>query len=101
RASDRRQPMRDDKGRAAPPQRAQTVLDERFALAVERRGGFVEDEDARIGEDRARDGDALALPARELHPALADDRVVARLEPFDELVGVRNAADLLNLLGGG
>ena len=28
------------------------------------RGGFVEHEDARIGEDRARDRDALALAAR-------------------------------------
>src|SRR5688572_25865266 len=93
--------MRDDEGRPAPPQRSQAVLDERLAFAVERRGGFVEDENARIGEDRARDGHALALPARELYPALADDRVVARLEPFDELVRVRNAADLLNLLGGG
>ena len=36
--------------------------------------------------------DALALPARELHAALADDRVVALLEPADELVAVREPA---------
>ena len=78
-------------------QRVQAVLDQRLALAVEARGRLVEDEDARVGEDRARDRDALALAARELHAALADDRVVALLEAVDELVGVRDAADLADL----
>ena len=71
-------------------QRAQAVLDQRLALAVEARGRLVEDQDARIGEDRARDRDALALAARQLHAALADDRVVPLLELLDELVGVRD-----------
>ena len=79
-------------------QRAQAVLDQRLALAVEARGRLVEHQDARVGQDRARDRDALALPARQLDAALADDRVVLLLEPVDELVGVRDAADLANLL---
>ena len=71
-------------------QRPQAVLDERLALAVEARRRFVEHQDARVGEDRARDRDALALPARQLDAALADDRVVLLLELLDELVGVRD-----------
>ena len=76
----------------------QAVLDQRLALAVEARRRFVEDQDARVGEDRARDRDALALAARQPHAALADDRVVALLERLDELVAVRDAADRLDLL---
>ena len=38
-------------------------LDERFVFAVQRTRGFVEDEDGRILEQRARNRDALALPA--------------------------------------
>ena len=51
-----------------------------------------------IGEDGARDRHALALAARQLHAALADDGVVAVLERLDELVGVRDAADPLDLV---
>ena len=53
------------------------LLDERLRLGVEARGGLVEDQDPRVGEDRPRDRDALALAPREPHAALADDRVVA------------------------
>ena len=82
-------------------QRAQAVLDQRLALAVEARRRLVEDQDSRVGEDRARDGDALPLSAGQLHAALADDRVVALLELLDELVAVRDAATRLDLLARG
>ena len=39
----------------------------------------------------ARDGDALALAARQADAALADDRVVALRQPVDELVRLRRA----------
>ncbi len=97
-AADRGQPVRDDERRPPLAERAQAVLDLGFAFAVERRGRFVEHEDARVGEDGARDRDALTLTARQLHPALSDDGVVLLLEPLDELVGVRDAADGLDLL---
>src|SRR5207245_4382434 len=73
-AANGRQPVRDDERRPALPQRSQSVLDERYALAVETRGGLVEDEDARVRQNRARDRHALPLATRQLHPALADDR---------------------------
>ena len=62
------------------PERVQAVLDERLALAVEAGRRFVEYQDARIRQNRPRDRDALPLPARELHAALADDGVVPVLE---------------------
>jgi hypothetical protein len=63
RAPDGREAVRDDEGRPAEPQRTQAVLDDRLAFAVEARRRFVEHEDAGIGQDRARDRDALPLPS--------------------------------------
>ncbi len=41
-------------------------------------GRLVEDKDARIGDERAGDGDALALAAGEVRAALDDGRVGSR-----------------------
>ena len=53
----------------------QRLLDRPLGLGVERRGRLVEDQDRRVLQEHAGDGQALLLPARELHAALADDRV--------------------------
>ena len=53
------------------------VLDLPLGVAVERRGRLVEQQDRRRLQDRAGDGDALLLAARELQAALADLGVVA------------------------
>jgi hypothetical protein len=53
-------------------QPVQAGLDGGFDLGVERAGGFVEQQDGRVLEHHARDGDALALAARQLHAAFAD-----------------------------
>src|SRR5689334_13068250 len=90
--------MRDDKGGAAAHQVGETFLYERLAFRVERRCGFVEYQDARVSQDGAGDGDALALAATQLHAALADHRVVALLEALGELVDVRDAAGMEHLL---
>src|SRR6185503_15772452 len=95
--ADGREAVRDHEGRAAAPQARERVLDVALALAVEARGGLVEDQDARLGQQRARDRDALALAAGELDAALADDRVVALLEAAHELVAVRRPARGLDL----
>ncbi len=76
-APDGAEPVRDDEGSAADEQFGERFLDECFALAVERARRFVEDEDGRVLEQRARDGDALALAAAELHSAFTDERAVA------------------------
>ena len=51
----------------------QRVLHELLRLGVERRGRLVENQDRRVLEQRARDRQALALPARQPLAALADD----------------------------
>ena len=60
-------------------------------------GRLVEQDDRRILDQRARDLDALALPAGELQAVLADRRVVALRERHDEVVrmrGLRGGDDL-------
>src|SRR6185503_3303755 len=69
-ARDRREAMRDRDHGAALHQRIELLLDRGLDLAVERRGRLVEDEDRRILEDDARQGDALALAARKLDATL-------------------------------
>ena len=44
---------------------------------VDRRRRVVEQQDLRVGEQRAGERDALALAARQREALLADDRVVA------------------------
>ena len=51
-----------------------------FGFRIERGGGLVEQDDRRVLDQRARDGDALALAAGELQAVLADRRVVAARE---------------------
>ncbi len=80
--------------------KAEAGLDHGFGLGVERTGGLVEDEDARVGEDGAGDGEALALAAGELDAALADDGVVPLGEALGELVDAGDAAGFHELLFG-
>ena len=79
------------------------LLDRDLDLAVERRGRLVEHQDRRVLQDHARERDALALAARELHAALADVRVVAGAsvpvaQPDDELVRLRLARRRVDLV---
>ena len=58
--------MRNDERRAPLAERLEAVLNQRFAFAVEARGRFVEDQDARVRENGAGNRDALTLAARQL-----------------------------------
>ena len=77
RIDDGRKPMRDDERGAALGHALKRILDFALGETVERRGRLVEHQDRRRLEDRAGDGDALLLAAREFQPALADLRVIA------------------------
>ncbi len=81
-----RPPVRDEQRRAPAHQRPQRRVDLLLRLRVDRRGRVVEDENARVGDDRPCERDALPLPAGKRQPALADDRVVAVGQRADELV---------------
>ena len=58
---DRRQAVGDGDHGLAGHQVEQLLLDRRLDLAVERRGRLVQDQDRRVLEQRARDGEALTL----------------------------------------
>ena len=55
----------------------QGLLDRRLGPAVEGAGRLVEDQDRRVLEQGAGDGDPLLLAARQLQPALADLALIA------------------------
>ena len=91
---DRRQSVGDDDRGAALAEFGDRLLHVVLGFGIERRGRLVEQDDRRILDQRARDGDALALPAGELQAVLADRGIVAIREVRDEIVRVRR-------LGGG
>jgi hypothetical protein len=59
-------------------------------MASSVRESIIQNQDSRIGQDRARNRDALALPTRQAEPALAHDRVVSAGQRAHELVGRGN-----------
>ena len=58
---DRGQAVRDDEARASLEQMVQTGLQRLLGTRVDIRRGLVEDQDARVGEQHARERDELAL----------------------------------------
>ena len=86
---------------AALHQVTQAFLDHALGLGIQVRRGFIQDQNPRIGQDCARDGNALALAAGKLHAALADDGFVLFFEAFGEFVDTRDPASFQNLLLGG
>ena len=61
---DRGQAVRDDEARASLEQMVQTGLQRLLGTRVDIRRGLVEDQDARVGEQHARERDELALGPR-------------------------------------
>ena len=60
--------------------------------------GVIENHDRGIVGEQARDGDALLLPARERHPALADDGVQPARQRGDVAVEPATCAASVDLL---
>ena len=67
-----RKPVRDRDHGAAPHQTAERLANGFFGFTVQRRGRLVKQQDRRILEERARDGDALTLAAGEFDAAIAN-----------------------------
>ena len=63
-----------------------------FRLGIETGGGLVQNENARIGQNRPGDGNSLFLTAGKLHAALADDGLVLVRKRFGEFIHARDAA---------
>ena len=70
-------------------------------VGVDGGGRVVEDQDPRVGEQRAGQRDPLPLPAGQREPAFADHGVVPVRQRVDELVGRRPVGGGADLLGGG
>ena len=83
-----REAMRQDQGRAALRQPVEPALDDRLVLGIDRGQGLVEDQDRRIAQQRPGDRQALALAARQIDAALADQRLVAVRQLQDEVMRV-------------
>src|SRR5256885_4538081 len=92
RATDRREPVGDDECGAAAHQEAQTFLDERFGFGIEAGSRFIKNQNSRIGENRACNGDALLLSPGKFYAAFADNRIVFLFKGLSEFVDTRNAA---------
>src|SRR5262249_39999735 len=83
------EPVRDDECGAALAELGDRFLYVAFGLGVERCRRFVEQDDGRVLDQRARDRDALAFAAGEAQTVLADRGVVFLREAHDEVMGVR------------
>src|SRR3984957_4525882 len=81
---DRRQPVGDDDRGAPLAELRHRLLYVALGFGIERRSGLVEQDDRCVLDQRARDGDALALAAGKLQAVLADRGVVAGREARDE-----------------
>ena len=73
----------------------------RLVLHIERSGGFVQQNDRRILQQRTRDGDALALATGKLAAVFADHGVVALGHTAYELVAIRRLRRSQHLFVGG
>ena len=90
--------MRNDEARPALPQPRHRLLDHDLGSRVDAAGGLVKDEDSRIAEEGASDGQQLFLPGRDVRGIIGQHRVVSLGQRPDELVhvgGLRGRHDLL------
>ena len=88
RVLDRRQSVGDDDARSSRPRMIQRILHDLFALIVQCRGRFVQQQDARIAHQCAGDGDTLLLATGQLGTLAAQAGVVALGQVHDKLVDV-------------
>src|SRR2546422_2801376 len=100
RTANRRKTVGDDESGAAPTQRLQSILDQRFALTVEARCGLVKNQNFRLGENCASNSHALALSTPQLHAAFADNGVITIGKTVDKLLAVGDATGFDNLFPG-
>src|SRR5579864_8349866 len=95
--------MCDDESRSSLHQVGETFLNHGFGFGVEAGRGFVENQDARLGQNRTSNRNSLALASRQLDAALANDRVVFVGKAFGEFIHPRDAASTHEFIlrGGG
>ncbi|MCY1291635.1 hypothetical protein D9M70_408320 [compost metagenome] len=87
----RGQAVGDHQGGAAAHQGRQGLLDQMLAFRVQGTGGFIQQQDWGIHQQRASNGQALPLAAGQADTALPQMRLVALGQAGDELVGMGRA----------
>ncbi len=98
RAADGAEAVGDDEGDALFEHALDGTLNGPFGLGVNGAGGFVHDEDLRVGEDGAGESDKLFLAGGKPAAAFADLGVVAVGQCGDEFVGVDALCRFHNLV---
>src|SRR5262252_723662 len=71
-----RQAMRDYERGPALHELREALLDHSLGLGIQDGCRFIENQDARLSQERPRDRDALALPARQFDSTFPNNRVV-------------------------
>jgi hypothetical protein len=77
RITDGAQAVSNDEAGAAFHQAQQSLLDAHLGARVHAAGGFIQDQDGRIGQDGARDGEHLALSLAQVAGALGEHCLAA------------------------
>jgi len=90
--------MRDHQGGPTPGEFGQCRLDLTLGVIVQRAGCLIEDEDPRIAQNGAGDGDPLTLAAGESVPSGADERVQPIWERRHDTLDLRRAQGCPDLL---
>jgi len=98
---DRRQTMGDDHRRSSLFDRLHVLLDDFFRLVIQGRRRFVENQQARVGDQSPGNGDPLPLPPRQRGTAFADFGIVTSRQLGDEFMRTCNLGGLQNQLHGG
>src|SRR5438128_11309990 len=80
-----REAVRNEDESAAFGDPQQICIDDRLAFGIQGTGRLVEDQDARIPDERARYRQSLALTARKVCPAFLDLGLVASRQMIDKL----------------
>lgn len=97
----RGQPVRHDNHGAALGDFAQILPQDRFAVGVQRTGGFIQDQEFRIGDQSTGDRQALLLAAGKVGGIFLQHGFEPARQPLDELFGAGDARDLDDLLDAG
>src|ERR687886_773503 len=90
--------MSDHDARASSQKPFERFLDHRFRAGVYVARSLVQDENARVGEHGAGEGEQLALALAQGTAALAKDRIVPVRQLRDEIMGLGGASGPLDLL---
>src|SRR5882724_7361845 len=92
--------MSDHETRSSAHELAKTLLNESLTFGVKIAGGFVEDQQFRVRQDRAGDRQPLPLAATQSHASLTDERLHPVGHSVDELGGVGGISGSADFLSG-